>query len=296
MRSFKGLGTALVTPFRGKEIDYDAFVRLVRRQVEAGVDFLVPLGSTAETACLSDEEKRQILKMTVAEAAGLPVVAGVGSNSVAATLHNMEVLDPYGADAYLVVTPFYNKPGQEGIYQYFKTVAESTDKKIILYNVPSRTGADMKCETVLRLAEIPNIVAVKEASGDVARIIDIRRQAPDDFTVLSGNDDQTLPLMAGGVDGVISVASNVAPAEMKALTKAVEASDLKEAIRLNNKLMPLYEACFVESNPIPVKAALSLMGLCSAEMRLPLTEATESTRSRLSEVLGGLGIQNLNNF
>lgn len=285
---FKGLGTALVTPFKDGSVDYDAYRVLVRRQVAAGVDFLVPLGSTAETPCLSDEEKQELLKITREEAAGLPVVAGVGSNSLTATVRNMRVLDPYGADAYLVVVPFYNKPVQEGLYQYFKAVAGETDRQVILYNVPGRTGTNMKTETVLRLAELPNVSAVKEASGDVNQIIDIKRLAPEGFSVLSGNDDQTLPLMASGCDGVISVASNVAPEAIKALTEAVFRSDLKEAVRLNNSLMPLYKACFVESNPIPVKAAMSLMGYCSAEMRLPLTEAVQSTKDLLSEVIAGV--------
>lgn len=285
---FKGLGTALVTPFKDGSVDYDAYRVLVRRQVAAGVDFLVPLGSTAETPCLLDEEKQELLKITREEAAGLPVVAGVGSNSLTATVRNMRVLDPYGADAYLVVVPFYNKPVQEGLYQYFKAVAGETDRQVILYNVPGRTGTNMKTETVLRLAELPNVSAVKEASGDVNQIIDIKRLAPEGFSVLSGNDDQILPLMASGCDGVISVASNVAPEAVKALTEAVFRSDLKEAVRLNNSLMPLYNACFVESNPIPVKAAMSLMGYCSAEMRLPLTEAVQSTKDLLSEVIAGV--------
>lgn len=285
MVDFKGLATALVTPFVDGEVDWKAFRNLVRRQVEAGVDFLVPLGSTAETPCLTDAEKVKILEIAREESNGLPIVAGAGSNSLTATVQNMRLLDGHGADAYLIVVPFYNKPTQEGLYQYFKAVAEETDRQVILYNVPGRTGTNMKPETTLRLAEIPNVTAVKEASGDLAQIIDIKRQAPDGFTVLSGNDDQTLPLMACGADGVISVASNVAPEQMKALTRAVAASDLKEAIRLNNSLMPLYHACFVESNPIPVKAALSLMGLCRDEMRLPLLPATGSTRTLLADVL-----------
>lgn len=285
MVDFKGLATALVTPFVDGEVDWKAFRNLVRRQVEAGVDFLVPLGSTAETPCLTDAEKVKILEIAREESNGLPIVAGAGSNSLTATVQNMRQLDGHGADAYLIVVPFYNKPTQEGLYQYFKAVAEETDRQVILYNVPGRTGTNMKTETTLRLAEIPNITAVKEASGNLAQIIDIKRQAPEGFTVLSGNDDQTLPLMACGVDGVISVASNVAPEQMKALTRAVAASDLKEAIRLNNSLMPLYHACFVESNPIPAKAALSLMGLCGDEMRLPLLTATESTRTLLADVL-----------
>ena len=285
MVEFKGLATALVTPFVDGEVDWKAFRNLVRRQVEAGVDFLVPLGSTAETPCLTDAEKVKILEIAREESNGLPIVAGAGSNSLTATVQNMRLLDGHGADAYLIVVPFYNKPTQEGLYQYFKAVAEETDRQVILYNVPGRTGTNMKPETTLRLAEIPNVTAVKEASGDLAQIIDIKRQAPANFTVLSGNDDQTLPLMACGADGVISVASNVAPKQMKALTRAVAASDLKEAIRLNNSLMPLYHACFVESNPIPVKAALSLMGLCSDEMRLPLLPATGGTRTLLADVL-----------
>lgn len=285
MVDFKGLATALVTPFVDGEVDWKAFRNLVRRQVEAGVDFLVPLGSTAETPCLTDAEKVKILEIAREESNGLPIVAGAGSNSLTATVRNMRLLDGHGADAYLIVVPFYNKPTQEGLYQYFKAVAEETDRQVILYNVPGRTGTNMKTETTLRLAEIPNITAVKEASGNLAQIIDIKRQAPANFTVLSGNDDQTLPLMACGADGVISVASNVAPEQMKALTRAVAASDLKEAIRLNNSLMPLYHACFVESNPIPAKAALSLMGLCSDEMRLPLLPATVGTRTLLADVL-----------
>lgn len=285
MVDFKGLATALVTPFVDGEVDWKAFRNLVRRQVEAGVDFLVPLGSTAETPCLTDAEKVKILEIAREESNGLPIVAGAGSNSLTATVQNMRLLDGHGADAYLIVVPFYNKPTQEGLYQYFKAVAEETDRQVILYNVPGRTGTNMKTETTLRLAEIPNITAVKEASGDLAQIIDIKRQAPEGFTVLSGNDDQTLPLMACGADGVISVASNMAPKQMKALTRAVAASDLKEAIRLNNILMPLYHACFVESNPISAKAALSLMGLCRDEMRLPLLPATEGTRTLLADVL-----------
>lgn len=285
MVDFKGLATALVTPFVDGEVDWKAFRNLVRRQVEAGVDFLVPLGSTAETPCLTDAEKVKILEIAREESNGLPIVAGAGSNSLTATVQNMRLLDGHGADAYLIVVPFYNKPTQEGLYQYFKSVAEETDRQVILYNVPGRTGTNMKTETTLRLAEIPNITAVKEASGDLAQIIDIKRQAPEGFTVLSGNDDQTLPLMACGADGVISVASNMAPKQMKALTRAVAASDLKEAIRLNNSLMPLYHACFVESNPIPAKAALSLMGLCRDEMRLPLLPATGGTRTLLADVL-----------
>lgn len=289
MLKINGLGTALVTPFRDGAVDYDSYRALVRRQVEAGVDFLVPLGSTAETPCLEDEEKVKLLKIT-RELFGGTVVAGVGTNSLQATLRNMRLLEPYGPDAWLVVVPYYNKPTQEGMYQYFKAVAEATDKAVILYNVPGRTGSNIRPETVLRLAAIPNIVAIKEASGDLSQILAIRRAAPADFTVLSGNDDQTLPLMASGCDGVISVASNLAPKQMAALCAAVHREDMTEAVRLNNALIPLFDACFVESNPIPAKGGLQVLGLCANELRLPLTPATEPTLALMRRVLADLGI------
>lgn len=289
MLKINGLGTALVTPFRDGAVDYESYRALVRRQVEAGVDFLVPLGSTAETPCLEDEEKVKLLKIT-RELFGGTVVAGVGTNSLQATLRNMRLLEPYGPDAWLVVVPYYNKPTQEGMYQYFKAVAEATDKAVILYNVPGRTGSNIRPETVLRLAAIPNIVAIKEASGDLSQILAIRRAAPTDFTVLSGNDDQTLPLMAAGCDGVISVASNLAPKQMAALCAAVRRGDMTEAVRLNNALIPLFDACFVESNPIPAKGGLQVLGLCANELRLPLTPATEPTLALMRRVLADLGI------
>ena len=289
MLKINGLGTALVTPFRDGAVDYESYRALVRRQVEAGVDFLVPLGSTAETPCLEDEEKVKLLKIT-RELFGGTVVAGVGTNSLQATLRNMRLLEPCGPDAWLVVVPYYNKPTQEGMYQYFKAVAEATDKAVILYNVPGRTGSNIRPETVLQLAAIPNIVAIKEASGDLSQILAIRRAAPADFTVLSGNDDQTLPLMASGCDGVISVASNLAPKQMAALCAAVRRGDMTEAVRLNNVLIPLFDACFVESNPIPAKGGLQVLGLCANELRLPLTPATEPTLALMRRVLADLGI------
>ena len=289
MLRIEGLGTALVTPFRDGAVDYASYEALVRRQVAAGVDFLVPLGSTAETPCLVDDEKVRLLDMTRRLFSG-PVVAGVGTNSLQATLRNIRLLEPYGADAWLVVVPYYNKPTQEGMYQYFKAVAESTDKAVILYNVPGRTGSNIKPETVLRLTRIPNIIAIKEASGDVNQILKIRREAPADFTVLSGNDDQTLPLVASGCNGVISVASNLAPVQMAALCAALRKGDMAEAVRLNNALMPLYDACFVESNPIPAKGALCALGLCANELRLPLTPATPPTVEKMRSVLAALGV------
>lgn len=289
MLKINGLGTALITPFRDGAVDYESYRALVRRQAEAGVDFLVPLGSTAETPCLEDEEKVELLKMTRGLFGGT-LVAGVGTNSLQATLRNMRLLESCGPDAWLVVVPYYNKPTQEGMYRYFRAVAEATDKAVILYNVPGRTGSNIRPETVLRLAEIPNVTAIKEASGDLSQILAIRRAAPADFAVLSGNDDQTLPLMASGCDGVISVASNLAPKQMAALCAAVRRGDMAEAVRLNNALIPLYDACFVESNPIPAKGGLHVLGLCANELRLPLTPATEPTIALMRQVLSGLGV------
>lgn len=289
MLKINGLGTALITPFRDGAVDYESYRALVRRQAEAGVDFLVPLGSTAETPCLEDEEKVELLKIT-RDLFGGTLVAGVGTNSLQATLRNMRLLESCGPDAWLVVVPYYNKPTQEGMYRYFRAVAEATDKAVILYNVPGRTGSNIRPETVLRLAEIPNVIAIKEASGDLSQILAIRRAAPADFAVLSGNDDQTLPLMASGCDGVISVASNLAPKQMAALCAAVRRGDMAEAVRLNNALIPLYDACFVESNPIPAKGGLHVLGLCANELRLPLTPATEPTIALMRQVLSGLGV------
>lgn len=187
-----GCGTALITPFSNGEVDYQAYERLVDRQVAAGIDVLVPLGTTGETPCLEDDEKIRILQIAREHSAGKPIMVGGGTNSLKHTLRSMQLLAPYGVDAFLIVVPYYNKPTQEGQYQYFKAVAESTDKPIVLYNVPGRTGSNMNAETTLRLAEIPNITAIKEASGNRAQIEEILRNAPSDFQVLSGNDDDTL--------------------------------------------------------------------------------------------------------
>ena len=285
-----GCGTALATPFKDGKVDYDSYRNMVRRQVAAGIHFLVPLGSTAETPCLEDEEKIELLKITRELCPDRPVVAGVGTNSLVQTIRNIRLLDPYGADAYLVVVPYYNKPTQEGLFEYFKAVASATSKGIVAYNVPGRTGTNMKAETTLRIAEIPNIIAVKEASGNLNQILDIINGAPAGFSVLSGNDDQTWPLMACGADGIVSVASNIAPALMVELAEAALAGNMQKAKELNFKLVPLYKNCFVESNPIPVKAGLSVLGLCTAQMRSPLTQAVPATFEIMKRTLEQLGI------
>ena len=284
----RGCGTALVTPFRDGKVDFEAYGKMVRRQVEAGIDFLVPLGSTAETPCLEDDEKVELPRIARELCPDKPVVVGVGTNSPAATVRNIRLLEPLGPDAYLVVVPYYNKPTQEGIYRYFAHVAEATSKGIVAYNVPGRTGTNMKAATTLRVATIPNVIAVKEASGDLAQVKEVIDGRPEGFSVLSGNDDQTLQIISDGGDGVISVASNLAPGLMEEFVSAALEGDLAKAAELDKKLMPLYDGCFVESNPIPAKAGLSLLGLCTAEMRLPLTEAVPSTFDAMKRILADL--------
>lgn len=285
-----GCGTALITPFKNGEVDYDAFAALVDRQVEAGIDFLVPLGTTGETPCLEDEERIRILQIAKEHSKGVPVVVGGGTNSLQHTIRSMKMLEPYGVDAFLIVVPYYNKPTQEGQYQYFKAVAESTDKPIVLYNVPGRTGANMTAETALRLAEVPNIVAIKEASGNREQIEAILAGAPEGFQVLSGNDDDTLWMMQQGGAGIISVASNVAPALMAEFVGAVRKGELQKAEQMNARLTPLFTNCFVESNPIPAKAAMAAMGLIENEFRLPLVPSQQSTYDLMVETVRDLGL------
>lgn len=293
MVKFEGCGTALVTPFFADgNVDINAYAKLIDRQAASGVDFLVALATTGETPTLSVDEKVTLLRITYEHAVfkgkRLPILVGCGSNSVAGTLANMEALAPCKdmVDAWLVVVPFYNKPTQEGQYRYFRTIAEHSDKPIVIYNVPGRTGANMTAETCLRLASVPGIIGIKEASGKYDQIAGILKGAPDGFAVLSGDDDMTLSIMEIGAKGVISVASNIMPDKVSAMTAAALKGDFAEAHRIDDSLKPLYKACFVESNPIPAKAALSLLGLCGDTMRLPLTSATDGTYELLRSILG----------
>ena len=288
--NLSGCGTALVTPFRDGEVDYAAFSALVDRQIAAGIHFLVPLGTTGETPCLSDEERIRLLEITVEKCGGRPVVVGGGTNSLVQTVRSIRLLEPYGADAFLIVVPYYNKPTQEGIYEYFKAVADAAGKPVVMYNVPSRTGVNMTAETALRLAEIENIVTVKEASGNYAQISEIIRNAPEGFSVLSGNDDETLSLMATGAAGVISVASNIAPGMMVEMVEAMQDNDLPKARALHHRLSPLFRNCFVESNPVPVKAGLAAMGLAMEEYRLPLVPGTRKTYELMRKTVEDLGL------
>ena len=283
-RRFTGCGTALLTPFKGEEVDYEAFAATVDWQVTTGVDFLVPLGTTGETPTLSDEEKRRVLDVAIRHAAGRPVVAGVGSHSVGATLANMRLLQD--ADAFLVVVPFYNKPPQRGMYAYFKAVAEATPKPVILYNVPGRTGANLEAATALALArDVPNIIGIKEASGKPEQIQALLDGRPEGFRVLSGNDSDTFDMMRRGADGVISVASNVFPSAMVDLVRALQRGDTEDAAKMDAALQPLFKALFVEPNPIPAKAAMARLGLMENSLRLPLVPASEATEKILQQTL-----------
>ena len=287
MLTLKGCGTALFTPFKDGKLDEAAFAATVRRQVEAGIHFLVPLGTTGETPCLSVAERQRVLALARENAPGKALLVGGGTNSLTATLESMAQLPD--ADAYLIVVPYYNKPNQTGLYEYFKAVAGSTEKPIVIYNVPGRTGANIAAETTLRLAEeIPNIIAVKEASGNYKQISEILRCKPAGFSVLSGNDDETLSLMATGADGVVSVASNIAPREMVQLVEALQKDDMPTARELHYRLMPLFKACFVETSPIPGKAAMAQLGLMANELRLPLVPATPATEQLMEKTLKAL--------
>lgn len=280
----KGCGTAMFTPFRHGAVDVQALIDTTERQVKAGIDFLVPLGTTGETPTLSNEEKLLVFNTVKQHSAGKPVVVGVGTNSVHGTLANMELLKD--ADAYLVVVPFYNKPPQRGIYAYFKTLAEASTKPVILYNVPGRTGTNCEAETTLALArDVPNIVAVKEAAGKLEQTRKIIEGAPEGFSVLSGNDDETLEVLRMGGHGVVSVASNVAPVEMADFVHASQQGNWTAAEALNERMRPLFKNLFVEANPIPGKAAMAQLGLMENSLRLPLVTATEATEALISETL-----------
>ncbi|MCE1164363.1 MAG: 4-hydroxy-tetrahydrodipicolinate synthase [Bacteroidetes bacterium] len=292
MINLNGCGTALITPFeKNLEVDFVAFRKLVRRQIAGGIHFLVPLGTTGETPCLEDKEKIHLLEITLEEAGKrIPVIAGAGSNSTKHVISTMNTLGKTGVDAFLIVTPYYNKPTQEGMYNHFKAVAESTDKPIIMYNVPARTSVNMTAETCLRLAEIKNIAATKEASGNYAQISEIIRSAPEGFSVLSGNDDETLSLVSTGANGVISVASNIAPELMSDFMNKLLDGDIEEARKLHHKLTPLFKNCFVESNPIPVKAGMHKMGLIENTLRPPLYPSTDKTLEIMESTLKELNL------
>lgn len=285
--NFQGCGTALVTPFQSDlSLDEAALRRLVNRQVEAGVHFLVPCGTTGESPTLSRREHLRVVEITLEEAAGrAPVVAGCGGYNTAEVIELARELEAMGVDALLSVTPYYNKPTQAGLYEHYRAIALETKLPVIVYSVAGRTGVNVEPATLVKLAGIPNIRAVKEASGNVAQMAAICARVPEEFSVLSGDDALTLPLAALGGRGVISVVSNQIPGEMAQLATHLLSGDFAAARALHHRWLPLMEINFVESNPIPVKYALSLMGLCPPVWRLPMTPPSPAAAARISETL-----------
>ena len=287
---FTGVGTALVTPFRKDgAIDEAAVRRLARRQIDGGVHFLSPVGTTGEAPTLSHAEKLRVIELVVEEGNGrVPVLAGAGGYDTRETIALIRDIEKIGADGILSVTPYYNKPTQEGLYQHYKAIAESTRLPIVLYNVPGRTGVNLEAATTLRLSAIANIVGVKEASGNVVQAAEIVASAPGHFIVVSGDDALTLAIMSVGGRGVICVASNVAPSEMAQIVELAETGDFAGARRLFSSLLPLLQVNFVESNPIPVKAAMAAMGLLDENYRLPLVPPSAAAREKIVRVLQNL--------
>ena len=288
---FQGTMTALVTPLRAGAVDEEALRRLVHQQLSGGVDVLVPCGTTGEGATLTAEETARVVRVVVQEAKGeAPVVAGCGTNATWSTIENVRRAKAAGADGALVVTPYYNKPQQEGLFRHFEQVAREGGLPVVLYNVPSRTSVDLLAPTVGRLSKVPGIVGVKEASGSVVRALEILEYCEGrPFDLLAGDDGFTLAMLALGGDGVISVASNVVPERVVAIGRMFRAGDLKGAQAAQVALGGLVRALFMETNPAPVKAAMALVGLMQDEVRLPLAQATDATRERLREALSGLG-------
>jgi len=291
-KAFQGTGTALVTPFRADgSVDEKALRRLVDFQISEGIDMLLPCGTTGEGATLDADETDRVVQFVIEQSnRRVPVIAGAGSNSTAKAIQASKRAPKLGADGVPSVGPYYNKPTQQGYYEHFKAIAEAVGIPVIVYNVPGRTAGNIEAKTMLRLAEIPNIVAVKEASGNIGQIMDIIRDRPPNFRVLAGDDMTALPVVAVGGDGVVSVVSNEAPGMMRALIDAALEGNLTGARELHYRLLPLMNANFIESNPIPVKAALAMMGLLEENYRLPLVRMSAGNREKLSAVVEELGL------
>ncbi|MCD6551033.1 4-hydroxy-tetrahydrodipicolinate synthase [Thermotoga sp.] len=292
---FRGVGTAIVTPFKNGELDLDAYERLVNYQIEGGVSALIVLGTTGEAPTVNDNERERLISKTLEIVGGrIPIVVGAGTNSTEKTLKLVRQAEKLGVDGVLIVTPYYNKPTQEGLYQHYRYISERTSLKIIVYNVPGRTGVNILPETAARIAaDLKNVVGIKEANGDIDQIdrtVALTKNARSDFMVWSGNDDRTFYLLCAGGDGVISVASNVAPKHMSDLCSEFFKGNLEKAREIHRKLKPLMKALFLETNPIPVKAALSLMGYVENELRLPLVPASEKTVEHLKGILRESGL------
>jgi 4-hydroxy-tetrahydrodipicolinate synthase len=288
---FRGSIVAIVTPFKDGKVDEKALSELIEWHISEGTNAIVPCGTTGESATLEYEEHYRVIEITINVAnKRVPVIAGTGANSTDETIMMTKKAKELGADGALLVAPYYNKPTQEGLYRHYKTVAEAVDLPLVLYNVPGRTAVNISPETVARLAEIDNIVAIKEASANMRQVSDIIRLCGDSITVLSGDDFTTLPLMMLGGKGVISVVANIVPSKVAQLCKACEEGRLEEARRLHYHLEPLNGAMFLETNPIPVKTALSMMGRIQEEFRLPLCEMAESNKAKLQKILQDYGL------
>jgi 4-hydroxy-tetrahydrodipicolinate synthase len=289
---FTGCGTALVTPFtRNGSLDEAAVRRLAVRQVDAGIHFLVPVGTTGESPTLTVAERARIVELLVDEVRGrVPILAGAGGYDTKEVIQAAAEMKAAGADGLLSVTPYYNKPTQEGLYQHYRALAESTTLPIILYNVPGRTSCNMEPSTVTRLATIANIVGIKEASGNMAQICEVCRSVPPEFIVVSGDDVMTVPMMAVGARGVISVASNQIPAEMSQMVEAAERGDFAAARAIHERIMPLMQINFIESSPGPVKSAMAMMGLIEETYRLPLVPPRLESKEKINRVLKDLGL------
>ena len=288
---FTGAATALITPFKNGVIDYDAYGKILEAQIEGGISALVVAGTTGESSTLTDEEHREIIRYAVEKVAGrVPIIAGTGSNDTSYAIELSKFACSVGADALLLVTPYYNKATQNGLYEHFKAIAESCDKPCILYNVPSRTGCNILPDTAARLADIDNIVAIKEASSDISQIAELAAKCGDTLDIYSGNDNQILPIMSLGGKGVISVLSNVLPAETSEICSKFLSGVIAGALELQLKYLPFINALFSEVNPIPAKAAMARLGRCENTLRLPLTPMSEAKAEHMYKIMEELGL------
>ncbi len=292
---FKGTYTALVTPFKNDEVDYEGLKKNILFQIEEGVDGIVPLGTTGETPTLSEEEQERIIKLALETAKGkVKVIVGTGSNSTKHTIEKTQRAKDFGADAVLIVTPYYNKPTQEGIFQHFKAVSEAVDIPIVVYNIQGRSGVNIETATLQRIAPLRGIIGVKEASGNLNQMMDvlqtIQTAAHPQFTVLSGDDAMTVPLIAMGGRGVVSVVSNLVPGKIVAMVNAALQGDLALARKMHYELLPLFQTAFIETNPVPIKEAMQLCGMAAGNCRLPLCEMKSENHEKLRAVLQQMSV------
>ncbi|MCX7698408.1 MAG: 4-hydroxy-tetrahydrodipicolinate synthase [Candidatus Goldbacteria bacterium] len=289
---FTGLYVAIVTPFKNGKIDFDAYKNLIEMHVKAGTDGIVPVGTTGEAPTLTPEEHIQMIEMTVKLVnKRMKVLAGTGSNSTAEAIEYTKEAEKAGADGALLVAPYYNKPTQNGLYEHFKAIAEAVNIPLVIYNIQSRCAVNITTPVMAKLSKIKNIVGVKEASGDLSQMSEVIEQCGPDFDVLSGDDALTLPLLAIGGKGVVSVIANIIPSDVKAMIDAFNRGDINKARALHHKMFPLVKAMFIETNPIPVKAAMALMGLITDEIRLPLTKISDINLQKLKEEMIKYGIK-----